>query len=95
MVEHAMLVTVGDAVSMSWKRADGLAELCLGRIEAGSDEANAWHVVKEALYMIKDDLVKADKTLDELHRISWDRADKSDEKHRQAMEWVKIQEEGE
>ena len=42
MVEHTILVSVEDAVSMSWKRADGLAELCRGMIDSGSDEANSW-----------------------------------------------------
>lgn len=44
-----MLVSVEDAVSMSWKRADGLAELCRGMIDSGSDEANSWGIIKDAL----------------------------------------------
>ena len=49
MIEHTMLVSVEDAVSMSWKRADGLAELCRGMIDSGSDEATSWSIIKDAL----------------------------------------------
>lgn len=49
MIEHTMLVSVEDAVSMSWERADGLAELCRGMIDSGSDEANSWGIIKDAL----------------------------------------------
>ena len=38
MIEHTMLVSVEDAVSMSRKRADGLAELCRGMIDSGSGD---------------------------------------------------------
>ena len=64
MIEHTMLVSVEDAVSMSWKRTDGLAELC-------------WGIIKDALFAIKADLIEAEGTLDELHKVSWARADKS------------------
>ena len=77
MVEHTMLVSVEDAVSMSWKRTDGLAELCRGMIDSGSDEANSWGIIKDALFAIKADLIEAEGTLDELHMVSWARADKS------------------
>lgn len=72
-----MLVSVEDAVSMSWKRADGLAEPCRGMIDSGSDEATSWGIIKDALFAIKADLIEAEGTLDELHKVSWARADKS------------------
>lgn len=77
MVEYTMLASVEDAVSMSRKRADGLAELCRAMIDSGSDEANSWSVIKDALFAIKADLIKAEGTLDELHKVSWACADKS------------------
>lgn len=91
MVEHTMSVSVEDAVSMSWKRADGLAELCRGMIDSGSDEANSWGIIKDALFAIKADLIEAEGTLDELHEVSWARADKSHGAFCEAMERRKDQ----
>lgn len=62
---------------MSWKRADGLAELCRGMFDPGSDEVDSWSIIKEAFFAIKTDLIKAEGTLDELHKASWARVDKS------------------
>jgi hypothetical protein len=91
MVEHTMLVSVEDAVSMSWKRADGLAELCRGMIDSDSDEANSWGIIKDALFAIKADLIEAEGTLDELHKVSWARADKSHGAFCEAMKRKKDQ----
>lgn len=46
-------------------------------INSGSDEANSWGIIKDALFAIKADLIEAEGTLDELHKVSWARADKS------------------
>ena len=62
---------------MSWKRADGLAEPCRDMIDSGSDEATSWGIIKDELFAIKADLIEAEGTLDELHKVSWARADKS------------------
>ena len=86
MIEHTMLVSVEDAVSMSWKRADGLAELCRGMIDSGSDEANSWGIIKDVLFAIE-----AEGTLDELHKVSWARADKSHGTFCEAMKRKKDQ----
>ena len=71
---------------MSWKRAGGLAELCRGMIDSGSDEANSWSIIKDALFAIKTDLIKAEGTPDELYKVSWARTDKS---HRAFCETMK------
>lgn len=86
MVEHTMLVSVEDAVSISWKRADGLAELFRGMFDPGSDEVDSWNIIKDALFAIRTDLIKAEGTLDELHKASWARVDKSYGAFCEAME---------
>lgn len=45
-----MLASVENAVSMSWKRADGLAELCRGMFDLGSYEIGSWSIIKDALF---------------------------------------------
>lgn len=88
MAKHTKLVAVEDAVSISWERADGLAELCRGMLDSDSDEANSWGIIRDALYMIKDELVRANEILGELHDISWEHADKSHETYCKSMRWL-------
>ena len=55
--------------------------------DLGSYEIGSWSIIKDALSAIKTYLDKVEGTLDELHKASWARVDKSHGAFCEAMKW--------